>query len=104
MQSSSGLEASKLSFAFAGSVGTYPAKGVWLLTVNDDQCTHVESKCSHCPRIVKIEPYEKQMSRAIEYSLGWQAHDSGAMQKPDPLHGWNGFCCSTIGCGGGSRK
>ncbi|CAE7409987.1 l(2)tid, partial [Symbiodinium pilosum] len=36
-------------------------------------------------QIVKIEPYEKQMSRAIEYSLGWQAHDSGAMQKPDPL-------------------
>ncbi|CAE7247895.1 PAT07 [Symbiodinium necroappetens] len=35
--------------------------------------------------IVKIEPYEKQMSRIIEYTLGWQSHDSGAMQKPDPL-------------------
>jgi len=35
--------------------------------------------------IVKIEPYEKQMSRIVEYTLGWQSHDSGAMQKPDPL-------------------
>ena len=27
------------------------------------------------------------MSRIVEYTLGWQSHDSGAMQKPDPSLG-----------------
>ena len=37
-------------------------------------------------RLFRPEPFEKQMTRTVQYSLGWAAVDSGAMMKPDPFH------------------
>jgi len=68
--------------------------------------------------LFRPEPFEKQMTRTVQYSLGWAAVDSGAMMKPDPLRdaafaqvffkkdrdGEDSGVVLDIGCGHGSSS
>lgn len=68
--------------------------------------------------LFRPETFEKQMTRTIQYSLGWAAVDSGALMKPNPLRdaafaqvffkkdreGEDSGVVLDIGCGHGSSS